>query len=147
MRSKNSSRDCPRFEQAETQEHRVPHTAPNGPDGVAARGDPLNEHRIDGDAHKDQHPLESNGKQGLQIVLAHATQLPVGEGRHRQRGQTCEQVNLNHAPVDDDENHDVQRPHGYMNEERLEPQSQQSAKAHGFQTCLQRVDHGGRNVR
>lgn len=62
-------------------------------------------------------------------------------------GASGRAVNLNHAPVDDDENHDVQRPHGYMNEERLEPQPQQSAKAHGFQTCLQRVDHGGRNVR
>ena len=29
------------FEQAEAQQHRIPHTAPNGPDGVAARGDPL----------------------------------------------------------------------------------------------------------
>ena len=63
MSTKDAPGNCPRFEQTETQEHRVPYTAPNGPDGVAARGDPLNEHRIDGDAHKDQHPLESHGKQ------------------------------------------------------------------------------------
>ena len=59
-------------------------------DGVAAYGDPLNEHRIDGDAHKNQHSLEFNGKQGLQIVLAHAAQFPVEEGRHGQRGQTLQ---------------------------------------------------------
>ena len=64
--------------------------------------------------------------------LPHVSQLPVCDGRHGQQSQTCEQINYNHMPVDNHENHDVESPHGNMNEKRLDPQPQQRAKAHGF---------------
>ena len=147
MRPEQAFAEAAGLKQRKTQKDRVSHAGPDCPGEVPVRGDTLYQDRINPHADHNQKCLECQGKQGLQVVLAHAAQLPVGEGRHGQRSQTCEQVNFNHAPVDDDENHDVQRPHGHMNEERLEPQPQQSAKAHGSQTCLQRIDHGGRNVR
>ncbi|CCL63117.1 hypothetical protein BN182_3590019 [Clostridioides difficile E9] len=41
------------LEQTEAEQNCVAHTAPNGPDGVAARGDTLYQHRIDGHADED----------------------------------------------------------------------------------------------
>ena len=43
-----------------------PHIAPMGSPPVAM---PLYQHRIDGNADKNQQPLKAHGKQGLQIVL------------------------------------------------------------------------------
>ena len=74
------------FEQAEAEQHGIARAAPNRPDGISACGDPPNEHRIDGNADKDQHTLKAHGKQGAQIILAHRAKLPVGERRHGDGG-------------------------------------------------------------
>ena len=74
------------FHQHEAQKHRIADTAPNRADGISACGDPLNEHRIDGNADKDQHTLKAHSKQGAQIILAHCAKLPVGERRHGDGG-------------------------------------------------------------
>ena len=67
------------FEQAEAEQHGIAHAAPYRADGVAARGNALYQHRIDGNADKDQQPLKANSEQGLQVVLSSIAQLPVGE--------------------------------------------------------------------
>ena len=42
------------FEQAEAEQHGIAHAAPYRADGVAARGDALYQHRIDGNTDEDQ---------------------------------------------------------------------------------------------
>ena len=78
--------DAAGFEQHKAEQHRVAHRAADGPDGVAAGGNPLDKHGVDCHAHQNEQSLESHGKQGLDVVLPHAAQLPVGEGRHRDGG-------------------------------------------------------------
>ena len=65
MSTKNAPGNGASFEQAEAEQHRVAHTAPNGPDGISACGDTLYQHRIDCHAYKDQQPLEAHSEQGF----------------------------------------------------------------------------------
>ena len=65
MSTKYAPGDGASLEQAEAEQHRVAHTAPNGPDGISACGDTLYQHRIDGNADEDQQPLEAHSEQGL----------------------------------------------------------------------------------
>ena len=58
-------------------------------------------------------------------------------------GASGRAVNFNHAPVDDDENHDAQYPHGDANEEGLQKQPEQGTNVHLHQAGLQ---HGQTNV-
>ena len=91
MSAKDALGDAARLEQHEAQQHRVADSPPNGPYGVAAGGDALNEYCIDRHAHQNEHPLERHGKQGFQVVLPRPAQLPVGEGRHRDGCKAGEQ--------------------------------------------------------
>ena len=74
------------FEQAEAEQHGIAHAAPYRADGVAACGDALYQHRIDGNTDENEQALKAHGKQGLQIVLPGIAQLPVGERRHGDGG-------------------------------------------------------------
>ena len=91
MCAKDTSRNRPGFEQHEAEQNRIAHGAPYRPDGISARGNSLDKHRIDCNAHQNEHPLEAHGKEGAQIVLPHLSHLTVGDCRHRDRGQTGEQ--------------------------------------------------------
>ena len=133
--------DAARLEQHETQEHRVAHSAPDCADGVAAGSDALDEHGIDRHAYQDEQPLESHGEQGLDVVLPHAAQLPIGEGRHRQRGQTGHDVNFQHTAIHDDKDDDIEREHTHLDEYGLHEQPQQGAQAHALQRGLQFRQH------
>lgn len=86
MGTKDAPGNRPSLEQAEAKQHGIAHAAPYRADGIAACGDTLYQHRIDGNTDKDQQSLESNGEQGLQIVLPGVAQLPVGE---RGNGDGC----------------------------------------------------------
>lgn len=79
MCAEHAAGDGASLEQAEAEQHGIAHAAPYRADGVAARGDALYQHRIDGNTDKDQQSLEANSEQGLQIVLPGVAQLPVGE--------------------------------------------------------------------
>ena len=79
MGTKDAPGNRPCFEQTEAEQHGIAHAAPYRADGVAARGDALYQHRIDGNADKDQQPLKANSEQGLQVVLSSIAELPVGE--------------------------------------------------------------------
>ena len=79
MGTKDAPGNRPCFEQTEAEQHGIAHAAPYRADGVAACGDTLYQHRIDGNTDKDQQSLEANSEQGLQIVLPGVAQLPVGE--------------------------------------------------------------------
>ena len=110
-------------------------------DLFTACGNALNEHRIDGHAYKDQHTLKAHGKQGAEIILAHLSGLPVGEGSHGDRGQTGQQIDLHHTAIHNHENKYIQGKHGQLNDKGLQEQPQQRAKFHRLQTGLQRVQH------
>ena len=86
MGAEDAFGDRPGFHQHEAQKHRIADTAPNRADRISACGDTLNEHRIDGNADENQHPLKAHGKQGAQIILAHRAKLSVGERRHGDGG-------------------------------------------------------------
>ena len=79
MCAEHAAGDGASLKQAEAEQHGIAHAAPYRADGVAARGDTLYQHRIDGNTDKDQQSLEANSEQGLQIVLPGVAQLPVGE--------------------------------------------------------------------
>lgn len=53
---------------------------------------------------------------------------------------------MQHSPVHDNENSDIQRPHRDADERGLEPHSQQGAQFHFLKRCLQRVHHSRRDV-
>ena len=86
--------------------------------------------------------MKANSEQGLQIVLPGAAQLPVRERSNGDGGQAGQQVYLDHAAIDDNEDHNIDRPHGHMNEQGLQPQPQQRAKPQRFQRGLQVGKHG-----
>lgn len=90
--------------------------------------------------------METDSEQGFEVVLAHAANFTVGERSHGDGGQAGEQIYFNHAPIDDDKNNNVQRKHGNVNKERLEPQAQQRAYFHRLQGGLQIVQHGRADV-
>ena len=79
MCAEHAAGDGASLEQAEAEQHGIAHAAPYRADGVAACGDALYQHRIDGNADKDQQPLKANSEQGLQVVLSSIAELPVGE--------------------------------------------------------------------
>lgn len=57
-------------------------------------------------------------------------------------GASGRAVYFDHAAIDDDENHDIDRPHGHMNEQGLQPQPQQRTNPQRFQRGLQVGKHG-----
>lgn len=91
MCAKDTSRNRPGFEQHEAEQNRIAHGAPDCPDGISARGNSLDQHRINRNTHQNEQPLEAYGKQGAQIVLPDLSHLPVGDRCHRDGGQTGEQ--------------------------------------------------------
>ena len=64
-------RETPGLEEDETQQHRVPHTGPDGSHHVAARRDTLHQNGVNRHADHDKHPLEPYGEKGLEIVVPH----------------------------------------------------------------------------
>ena len=114
MRAEHAPGDGTRFEQAETKQNGIAHAAPNGPDGIAACGDALHQHSINCHAYKNQQSLKADGEQGLDVVLSSASDLPVGEGGNGDWGQAGDQVYFNHAAIDNDEDDNVDCPHGHM---------------------------------
>ena len=143
MRAQHTFRDRAGLEQAETKQDSVAHNAPNGVDGIPGNRYALDQHRINGNTNQDQEALKTQCKQAFQVVLPHVALLVVAEGRHGDGRKAHHAVNFNHAPVDDDENHDAQYPHGDADEETLQEQAEQGADIHLHQAGLQ---HGKPNV-
>ena len=143
VRSEDGFRHGAGLEQAETEQNGVAHNAPNGVDGIPGNRYALDQHRINGNTNQDQEALKTQCKQAFQVVLPHVALLVVAEGRHGDGRKAHHAVNFNHAPVDDDENHDAQYPHGDADEETLQEQAEQGADIHLHQAGLQ---HGKPNV-
>ncbi len=120
MRSENGFGYGAGFEQAETEQNGVADNAPNGVDGIPGNRYALDQHRINRHADEDEKALKTQRKQAFQVVLPHVALLVVAEGRHGDGRKAYHAVNFNHAPVDDDENHDAQDPHGDADEETLQ---------------------------
>ena len=58
-------------------------------------------------------------------------------------GASGRAVNFNHSPVDNHENHDIERGHGKAHKDGLEPEPEQGAELHRLQLCL----HIGQHIR
>ena len=86
MRPEDALGDAACLKQHEAQKNRIAHGSPYRSNRIAACGDALYQHRIDGNTDEDQHTLKAHGKQGAQIILAHRAKLPVGERRHGDGG-------------------------------------------------------------
>ena len=95
------------LKERKAQQDRIAHAAPDGHNDVGFGGNTLHQHGVNRHAHHNEHPLETDSEQGLEIVVAHVSDLPVHAGGEGNGGKACHQINLNHAPVDDDENHDI----------------------------------------
>lgn len=79
MCAEHAAGDGASLEQAEAEQHGIAHAPPYRADGVAACGDALYQHRIDGNADENEQALKAHGEQGLQIVLPDIAKLPVRE--------------------------------------------------------------------
>ena len=131
------------LEQGEAQKDGVPHASPDRRADVAVHGDVLHQDGVDAHAYDNEECLEAQGEQGAQVILAHLPPFPVEHGRHGQRGHARYKINFHHAPVDDDENADGQRPHGDPHEKALEPQAEQRPQVHRHQPGLHVAHHAG----
>ena len=131
-----------RFEQRKAQQNRVAHAAPHGGTQIAADGNGLHQYRIDRHADDNEKCLEAEGKQGSKIVLPHAARLLAHHGRHWNRGDRRDKVDLNHAPVGDEEHADGDGLHGDAHKQALEPQAEQFSDLHALQPCFEAACHG-----
>ena len=77
MSTENALGDRACFKEHEAEQNRVAHANPNGLYRISACSNPLYQHCVDCNAHKDQQTLKAHGKQRAQIVLPCAAQLPV----------------------------------------------------------------------
>ena len=73
--------------------------------------------------------------------MTHVARLPVCAGGKGNGGKARHQVNFNHAPVDDDENHDIQSRHGKLHEERLQENTEERPQFHGFKLGLHIIQY------
>ena len=125
------------FEQREAEQHRISHASPDRIADVAADGDVLHQHGIDGDTDDDKERLKAECKQTAQIILPRLPPFAVHHGRHRNGRDGGHEVNLDHASIHDDEDADGKRPHGNPDEQALKPQSEQRSKLHLCKACFQ----------
>ena len=68
----------------------------------------MNQNRVDRHANDNEKTLERQRKQGFQVVIAELPPFPVRHRRQRDRRDCHREVDLDHAPEDDDENDDGQ---------------------------------------
>ena len=143
MRSEDGFCHGAGLKQAETEQNGVAHNAPNGVDGIPGNRHALDQHGVNRHADEDEKALKAQRKQAFQIVLPHVRLLVVTPCCHGDGRKAHHAIYLNHSPVDDDEDHDAQYPHGDANEEGLQKQPEQGANVHLHQAGLQ---HGQTNV-
>lgn len=111
---KDTAGNRARFEQHKAEQDSISHNAPNRADGVAACGNPLDQHRVNGNAYQNEHPLKAHSEQGTKIVLAHLPHLPVGDRCHGDGSQTGQDINFQHSAIHQNKNDNAQRPHGTL---------------------------------
>ena len=133
------------FEQCEAQQHGIAHAAPDRHDDVLLGGDVLHQYGVDCHADDNQKRLEAQRQQAAQVVLAHAAPFLAHHGRHRDGGHRRDKVNFDHTAINDDENADIQRPHGNADKKRLEPQAEQRPQVHIHQPGLH-IGHNSGDV-
>lgn len=115
------------FKECKAKQQCVAHRRPYHPKDTVAggRADALYHHGVDGHAYDNQHSLETNGAQRLEVVLPHAAKLPVGEGGEGDGRKAGEQIDLNKTPVHDDKNDKAYRQRDPLGNKGLHQQTQQ----------------------
>ena len=108
----------------------------NGCDNVVGERDGLDQYGVDPDTDHDQESLEAEGCEGSQVILSDLALLPVPEGREGDRCQADHEIDLDHSPVDNDEDQDRQDQGTQLHHEGLQEQSEERPEFHLFQRLL-----------
>ena len=106
MRVEDWFREATGFKQSEAQQDCVAHRAPDRAADVLVGSNWLDEHGIDRDTDNNEKSLEAECQQRTQVVLADTAPLAVGERCHRDWSDRCNEIDLNHAAIDDQEDTD-----------------------------------------
>ena len=130
VRMKYASRQAACLKQRKAQQHRIPHARPNRRGYVALHRNAAHQYGINRHADDDEKRLKPQRKKTPQVVLPHLPPFAVRHRCHWNGCNRCHQINLDHAPVGDDENADCQRPHREADKHALHPQSEQRTQLH-----------------
>ena len=125
MRCKHGFREASRLKQRKCQQNRIAQNAPNAADDVIRKGQVLNQNCIDAYTDHDKKALESQCKQGAQIVLTGMALLMVSKGCERNRRKAHHEIYFHHSAIHDDKDDSRQRQHRDLNHKGLQIQSQQ----------------------
>ena len=90
----------------------VADNAPNRVDGITGNRYRLYQHSVDSNTNQNQEALKTQCEQAFQVIHSHVALLMITPCCHRNRRKAHHAVNLNHAPVYNDENHNRQDSHG-----------------------------------
>lgn len=131
------------LEQGEAEQNRIAQGGPDGFDDVGFRGNVLHQDGIDADTDHDEKGLKGQGQKGAKIILSHTAPFPVDHGGHGDGSHRRDQIDLDHAAINDQEDADTQGLHSKANEEALKPESKERAQFHGGQPRLKVCHCGG----
>ena len=101
----DGTRQRPRLKQGEAQKYRVSHDAPDAHHDIVCERNALDHNSVYADADHDEETLETECKERPEIVLPDVALLPVPEGGKRDRRQARHEIDLHHASVNDDKDH------------------------------------------
>ena len=118
------------LEKGKAQQHCIPDARPERGAYIAADADALYQHGVDSNADHNEKRLKAQGKERPQIVLSHLAPFPVHHRCHGDRSHRGHHVDLDHAPIHDDEDADAQYPRDNAHQGGLEPQTEQRADIH-----------------
>ena len=95
------------LEQGETEQNGIAQGCPYSLDDVSFRGDVLHQDGINADTDHDEKSLEGQGQKGAKIILSHTAPFPVDHGGHGDWPHRRDQIDLDHAAIDDQEDTDT----------------------------------------
>ena len=131
-----------RFHQAEAQNHGIRCNADQC--GVHIAGNPHRRNQCCVNRHTDHHQkcLKCKGEQPSEIIGSYMTPFTVAHRCERDRGKRCIEINLYHAPIDNDSYHHRHNFHAEADKEGFKSQHHQFTDLHG---CHRRLHlHGQR---
>lgn len=145
MRCKNGFREASGLKERKAEQHGISRAGPDCALNVAGHGNGFHQHGVNRHADHNQKALESERKQGFQVVLPDLAPLAVGEGGKRNRADGDEKVNFQHPPVNDEEDAERHDFDGEPDQQGLNPEAEQGGKLHRLELVL-KVARDGRDV-
>ena len=138
MRMKNASRKRPGLKQRKAKQHRISEHVPERRHDVTGKCNRLDQDSVDGDTNHDEKSLESQGKQGPEIILSDHALFVAPEGCKRNRRHADHEIDFNHPPVHDDKDDDGQEIEQELYNQALQEYTEQDADILCFQRALHR---------